>query len=297
MSRGAEDKLPAFILRLPVDHAQRVREAITSDSLGERVQLEFYDDLRHAHVKFDEEILNGKLVDLPCIIESHKTLDRKTLYKAGDISQMLVCTTEPIEEPVENIEELPLARRKELLKRYVWNHGISIPLKNVRKRRFRKTANKKFIDSPETEKEVHRLLREDLLAVKVIVMEEEKEEEKADDARSFVSEGDTMASSRTVTPYVLDEVSSSSDDDGEGDSEEEELQVAHEDSDNENHGPNSPSAAILSAIQDLESQIEEQKHKIQTTSNHLLRERFEVFLGELERQKKSKLEELRAIQS
>lgn len=76
MSRGAEDKLPAFILRLPAvsamsnneeifafvfivsgkygtislayrlfkcqDHAQRVREAITSDSLGERLQLEFY---------------------------------------------------------------------------------------------------------------------------------------------------------------------------------------------------------------------------------------------------------------
>ena len=36
-------------------------------------------------------------------------------------------------------------------------------------------------------------------------------------------------------------------------------------------GPNSPSAGVLSAIQDLESQIEEQKHKIQTTSNHLLR--------------------------
>jgi len=31
-----------------------------------------------------------QLVDLPCIIESHKTTDRKTLYKTADISQVFI---------------------------------------------------------------------------------------------------------------------------------------------------------------------------------------------------------------
>ena len=29
-----------------------------------------------------------QLMDLPCIIESHKTLDKKSLYKTGDICQV-----------------------------------------------------------------------------------------------------------------------------------------------------------------------------------------------------------------
>jgi len=34
--------------------------------------------------------VNSK-VDLPTIIESQKTIDRKTFYKTADISQMLIC--------------------------------------------------------------------------------------------------------------------------------------------------------------------------------------------------------------
>ena len=37
---------------------------------------------------FDEEYM-GTLVDLPCIIEGQKTLDHKTFFKSGDISQMI----------------------------------------------------------------------------------------------------------------------------------------------------------------------------------------------------------------
>ena len=45
---------------------------------------------------------------------------------------------------------------------------VTPPLKNVRKRRFRKTARKnKLLESPEVEKEVKRLIREDLAAIKV----------------------------------------------------------------------------------------------------------------------------------
>ena len=30
-------------------------------------------------------------MDLPTIIESHKTIDRKTFYKTAEISQLLIC--------------------------------------------------------------------------------------------------------------------------------------------------------------------------------------------------------------
>lgn len=46
-------------------------------------------------------------------------------------------------------------------KKYLYPHGITKPLKNVRKKRFRKTLRKKYVDFPEIEKEVKRLLRSD----------------------------------------------------------------------------------------------------------------------------------------
>lgn len=52
-------------------------------------------------------------------------------------------------------------------KKYQHPHGITPPLKNVRRRRFRKTAKQKYVDAPEIEKEVKRLLRADVSAVDV----------------------------------------------------------------------------------------------------------------------------------
>lgn len=40
-------------------------------------------------------------------------------------------------------------------KKYLWPHGVTPPLKNVRKRRFRKTLRKKYVEAPEIEKEVN----------------------------------------------------------------------------------------------------------------------------------------------
>jgi transcription initiation factor TFIID subunit 7 len=46
-------------------------------------------------------------------------------------------------------------------KKYLYPHGVTPSLKNVRKRRFRKTLKKKNVELPEIEKEVKRLLRAD----------------------------------------------------------------------------------------------------------------------------------------
>ena len=52
-------------------------------------------------------------------------------------------------------------------KKFVFRHGLVPPLKNCRRRRFRKTLRKKFVEAPEVEKEVKRLLRLDTEAVEI----------------------------------------------------------------------------------------------------------------------------------
>lgn len=45
-------------------------------------------DTRRAVVEVGNVSLAAKLVDLPCVIGSLKTLDRKTFYKTADVSQV-----------------------------------------------------------------------------------------------------------------------------------------------------------------------------------------------------------------
>uniref|UniRef100_I3LXU4 TATA-box binding protein associated factor 7 like n=1 Tax=Ictidomys tridecemlineatus TaxID=43179 RepID=I3LXU4_ICTTR len=121
-----------------------------SVKMKDKLKIDLSPDRRHAVVEVEDVSLSAKLVDLPCVIGSLKTLDKKTFYKTADISQ------------------------------------------NVRKKRFRKTKKKtadfkqieeitftEYIDSPDVEKEVKRLLCSDAEAVsarwEVIADDETKE--------------------------------------------------------------------------------------------------------------------------
>nr|XP_033488845.1 transcription initiation factor TFIID subunit 7 [Epinephelus lanceolatus] len=162
-----------FILRLPTEYASTVRRIAQSSSMNmkDRLTIELHPDGRHGIVRVDRVPLACKLVDLPCMIESLKTVDKKTFYKTADVCQMLVCTLDgdlypPLEEPT-GTDPKSKKKDKDKDKKFVWNHGITCPLKNTRKRRFRKTAKKKYIESPDVEKEVKRLLSTDAEAVSV----------------------------------------------------------------------------------------------------------------------------------
>ena len=156
-----------ILLRLPPHVAQQVHKAISTDTLEERLQIQMGHDGRRWKIRFDDNTLFGKVVDLPCVVDVHKTLDKKTVYKSGNIGQMVMCSEDPLDPPVENINDFTLKQRNQLQRRWQYKHGITLPLKNVRKKRFRKTALKKLIDSPEIETEVRRLLKEDSEAVNV----------------------------------------------------------------------------------------------------------------------------------
>lgn len=38
----------------------------------------------------DGKTYPARLVDLPCVVETQKTLDRRTFFKSGDVGQMLI---------------------------------------------------------------------------------------------------------------------------------------------------------------------------------------------------------------
>ena len=111
-----------------------------------------------------QERYAAKLVDLPCILETHKTLDAgKHMFKVADISQMLI---------VEDARPLPpdfdekLAAQKSLdPDDYIWPHGVSPPFKHVRKRRFRRRIDRRATER--IERAVEELLLEDQKASRV----------------------------------------------------------------------------------------------------------------------------------
>ncbi|XP_013195207.1 transcription initiation factor TFIID subunit 7 [Amyelois transitella] len=169
-----------YILRLPEEPAKVLREVLKSgENLKNRLTIQVENDMRQGEVRFDHWLMHAKIVDLPTIVESLKTIDNKSFYKTADICQMMICKDEPDLPTVE--EESPTKNKKKdpykVDKKFLFPHGITPPTKNVRKRRFRKTLKKKFVEAPEVEKEVKRLLRADNEAFSVTweVIKEEEE--------------------------------------------------------------------------------------------------------------------------
>nr|XP_035933235.1 transcription initiation factor TFIID subunit 7-like isoform X3 [Halichoerus grypus] len=266
-----------FILRLPPEHASTVRKILHSRSVAmkDKLKIDLSSDGRHAVVQVEDVSLAAKVVDLPCVIGSLKSLDKKTFYKTADISQMLVCTADgdlhpSPEEPVTSTD-LKVIRKneKKRQKQYVWKHGITPPLKNVRKKRFRKTTKKltdfkqieeisfpevkgipakhgvlddltdippsptlvQYIESPDVEKEVKRLLGSDAEAVsarwEVIAEDETKEIESQGSIPGFaISSGmsdykqDRVSSDYGMLREVFSDSSSNSDEDEDEDEDE-----------------------------------------------------------------------------
>lgn len=86
---GGVDLETQFILRLPEEPAMVLREAIQSGAtIKERLSISLENDLRKGMVRIDDRYLYAKVVDLPTVIESLKTIDKKSFYKTADLCQM-----------------------------------------------------------------------------------------------------------------------------------------------------------------------------------------------------------------
>ncbi|KFD49456.1 hypothetical protein M513_09641 [Trichuris suis] len=202
---NAEDPIELeshFILRLPPDVAKSLNSVLTEGMLLDELQINLDSDMRTGKVKFNDREMHASLVDLPCIVETLKTMDKKSFYKVTDVAQLLVCREGAAEPPVD-LEESSDPKKRE--KQHQWPHGITPPLKNVRKRRFRKTLRKKYMDAPELEKELKRLLRADIEAASIkweIVSIQEEAKQKANTTNEAL---DTSLEAKTDLPLYTDE--------------------------------------------------------------------------------------------
>jgi hypothetical protein len=92
-------------------------------------------------------VQEGEDFDVLCLVQEGEDFDVLCLVQEG--------------EDFENEEASPNKRKKDphkVDKKYLWPHGLGPPLKNCRKRRFRKTRKKKYVEAPEIEKEVRKII-------------------------------------------------------------------------------------------------------------------------------------------
>ncbi|XP_063793021.1 transcription initiation factor TFIID subunit 7-like [Pseudophryne corroboree] len=278
-----------FILRLPQEYASTVRRMVQSGSVNakDRLSIELHPDGRHGIVRVDRVPLAAKLVDVPCVLECMKTIDKKTFYKTADICQMMVCTLDgdlypPLEEP-SGVSD-PKANKKkdrDREKKFIWNHGITLPLKNVRKRRFRKTAKKKYIESPDVEKEVKRLLSTDAEAVsvrwEVIAEDESKEAENltmldGSPGMSGMKQGHGSSMERDELREIFNDISSSSDGEEEDRERQEEEDLNIMETEEGQRGQNGQDGGTNQIVLELQKQVENLQKKLRETQERRKRQ-------------------------
>ncbi|KAF8047816.1 hypothetical protein N665_2818s0004 [Sinapis alba] len=114
-----------FILRVPPSVSQQIDrllsgEASTSDEIP--LDLCFSEDGRSGTFVIGNQEFPASLLDLPAVVESFKTYDDSALVKTADIGQMIM-VREP-GDPAPNTVE--------------YRHGLTPPMKDARKRRFRR---------------------------------------------------------------------------------------------------------------------------------------------------------------
>lgn len=141
-----------FILRmLPGDDCEYLRQAI-NERRFDRSEFAFKPltrEGRRAIFKVRDRQYAAALVDLPCIIEGMKSWDRRGWYKSGDICQMLLVLG-PVTSEKEAMEyPLPPEVEAPDEKTLQYPHGLTPPLRWVKKRRFRERVSTRTIEQVE----------------------------------------------------------------------------------------------------------------------------------------------------
>ncbi|KAL1975973.1 hypothetical protein VTN31DRAFT_4365 [Thermomyces dupontii] len=156
-----------FILRMvPGEDCEYIRQAINERRL-DTAQIAFKAltrEGRRAVLRVRDRLYAATLVDIPCIVEGLKSWDKRSFYKSADICQMLLVLG-AIQDEKEALT-YPLPKEVAVLdeKTYQYPHGLTPPLKYVRKRRFRNRVSTRTIE--QAEKELRDILAKDNAALK-----------------------------------------------------------------------------------------------------------------------------------
>ncbi|EXJ56468.1 hypothetical protein A1O7_06812 [Cladophialophora yegresii CBS 114405] len=160
-----------FILRMqPGEDCDYLRKSIEDGKAGEilskggaAINLRMLDTLgRRGILQIKDHKYATSLVDLPCILEGMKSWDKKGWIKSIDICQILLVLGRCKDE--QEARNYPLPEDVDP-KTYQYAHGITAPMKWVRKRRFARTKRARVDDIEAVERRVHALLEADKAAV------------------------------------------------------------------------------------------------------------------------------------
>jgi TATA-binding protein-associated factor Taf7 len=156
-----------LILRMPAGHPSTLvlREKVQRREAMDGVRLCFDShgavETRNGFMELPGySRMRATLVDLPCVLEAHKTFDQKQVYKVADIAQMIVVDPIQIDNPDSNYG--PLDTKIAIS----WPDGITPPLRRVRQRRFRKRMVNTSAELIEAA--VENLLRADFMAEETV---------------------------------------------------------------------------------------------------------------------------------
>ena len=161
----------AFILRMPPGpDCDYLRDAVQHGTIGVArsqggadIQMKFFDRSgRRGLITIRGQRWAATLVDLPCIVEGMKSWDKKGWVKSADICQIFLVLGKV--QTDDQAKDFPLPRD---VNPQTWQyaHGLTPPMRWVRKRRFART-NRTSVNAIEAvERKVNQLLAEDDLAV------------------------------------------------------------------------------------------------------------------------------------
>ncbi|GAB5592585.1 hypothetical protein Unana1_07485 [Umbelopsis nana] len=288
---GSEDELEPdvaieeqFILRMPPgDACNKLRDMVRRRDVTEDVKFVFKDQ-RHGHFYINGQQFDTKLVDLPTILESQKTIDQKQLYKIADISQMLLVEPHSQDEPSSTYG----TRRN--ADYYLYPDGITPPLKHVRKRRFRKRLSKRTIEV--VEKEVERLLEVDATAEDVrYEMNDSRDMEPDSDAGTQdIDVEDTDEGSESDEDLAaaidrgLEELEEEDEDDDDDSDDEDDEDDDDEDDEDDEKGKHSEIAQKRQEILEIKAAIQRKNVDLNSATNAILKQRFETVVENLKKQ-------------
>ncbi|KAI4369688.1 hypothetical protein MLD38_018102 [Melastoma candidum] len=133
-----------FILRVPPSVAERIERLLNeeeSSSEDKSLDLSFSEDGRTGTFVIGSDSFSAYLMDLPTVVESYKTYDDTNLIKTADIGQMIMIREAG--DPAPDVVE--------------YRHGLAPPMRDARKRRFRR--------EPDLNPELVRRVEKDLLNI------------------------------------------------------------------------------------------------------------------------------------
>ena len=128
---------PQLILRVPEDVAERIHAILETENGQMLINIRPVEGkVDHYDFLLNDEVYPALLQNLPCVVESHKTLDMKVFLKAGDIGQILCVYRDEQQRAQAENEQRQLDESKYL------PHGLTPPTAHIIKKKYSKMREK-----------------------------------------------------------------------------------------------------------------------------------------------------------